>query len=246
MRRRGFTLLEVMVAMGILSMGMTIILSSQAGLFATAKRVQSETYAANLMRCKMSEVELELLEDGYPLIEQSDSGECCEDEDSEFRCEWTIQTIELPQPAAFTESAEGEEGADSPMADMGASPLGDAAGLLPTAGGDALSGIAGVGDLASSLGDTAEGGGMIGMALSLVYPTLKPMLEASIRKIHVSVIWQEGEKERRMEAVQYVTNPLEGNLNPNAAEGLDDLTNLLGGGTVPGETDAASDDGGEE
>lgn len=241
--RRGFTLLEVMVAMAILAMGMTIILSSQAGLFAATKRIQDETHAASLMRCRMSEIEEELMRDGFPLIERNDSGDCCEGEDSEFRCEWTIQIVELPQPATFDEFEEGEGEDESEAASaFGApgagvsplgTPLGDAAAISPMHG-SALGEVEGMGDLAGTLGDSAEGGGMIGMALGLVYPTLKPMLEASIRKVHVSVLWDEGSKVRSFEAVQYITNPLEGGLNPNADEGMEELMEKLGGGVLGG------------
>ena len=41
--RRGFTLLEVMVAVAILGLALTVILSSQAGIFATGARVQRES-----------------------------------------------------------------------------------------------------------------------------------------------------------------------------------------------------------
>lgn len=247
--RRGFTLLEVMVAMAILAMGLTMILSSQAGLFASAKRVQDETYAASLMRCKMSEVEQDLLEDGFPLIEQGDSGPCCEDFDGDFTCEWTIQTVQLPEPAPFSEGEEDlgdEEGdLDGDIMDLGVSPLGtplsDAQALSPMSG-DSLSGVEGMGDLAGTLGESAEGGGMIGMALNLVYPTLKPMLEASIRKVKVAVVWREGAKERRFEVIQYVTNPLEGGLNPNADEGLEELAEKLNGGVLGGMNSSPADD----
>ena len=62
-RRKGFTLIEVMVAVTILGLGLTMILSSQVGLFASVQRVQNETVATNLLRCKMSEIEIELLID---------------------------------------------------------------------------------------------------------------------------------------------------------------------------------------
>ncbi len=248
--RRGFTLLEVMVAMAILAMGLTMILSSQAGLFASAKRVQDETQAASLMRCKMSEVEQHLLEYGFPLIEQNDSGDCCEGAEGEFSCEWTIQTVQLPEPSAFGDTEEGEgifDDSDDTSSSSGLSPLvaglGEAQALSPMHSG-ALSEVEGMGDLAGTLGESAEGGGMVGMALSLVYPTLKPMLEASIRKVKVAVVWQEGEKERRFEAIQYVTNPLEGGLNPNADEGLEELAEQLGGGALSGLNTASGD--GEE
>jgi general secretion pathway protein I len=50
--------------------------------------------------------------------------------------------------------------------------------------------------------------------MSLVYPTLKPMLEASIRKLTVSVIWKEGSRERDVSVTEFVTNPQQGGLNP--------------------------------
>lgn len=45
------------------------------------------------------------------------------------------------------------------------------------------------------------------MAISLIYPTLKPTLEASIRKITVNVNYSEGNKEKSFTVVQYITNP---------------------------------------
>lgn len=246
--RRGFTLLEVMVAMAILALGLTTILSSQTGLFASTRRVQNETHAASLMRCKMTEVELQLLKDGYPLLEQNESGECCEEEDANgFRCEWLVQTVELPQPSSFEGEAEGESEGDAEGDAEGevSSPLGTTAGDLAAASplGAGFSDVSGVEDLAGTLGESAEGGGIIGMALQMVYPTLKPMLEASIRKITVKVLWDEGDKERTFEVTQYVTNPMEGDLNPNAAENFEAaIGGLLEGSGLDGSTgtDAAA------
>jgi general secretion pathway protein I len=276
--RRGFTLLEVMVAVTILGLGLTLILSSQAGLFASTKRVQDDTIAANLLRCKMGEVEVELETKGFQLLDQHDSGECCEDEDTPgFSCDWRIETIELPlptdvlNPEGDEEGEEGEDGengknesgsgggkavsrpsgnadstteddADPPSkpsavgSELGApaSPLGPLAIMAGLKGSDKLipagSGPEG---LATALGDSSKGGpqGMVSMAMNLVYPTLKPMLEASIRKVTVSVKWQDGEKARDLTAVQYVTNPMEGSLSPTAALGLDDPSLIPGSGS---------------
>lgn len=251
--RRGFTLLEVMVALAILGLGLTVILSSQTGLLAAVGRVRGETYAQNLLRCRMTEIELDLSIMGFSLLDENDSGECCEDEDEPgFSCEWKIETVELPDPSAVEEQlnsaeTEGEMDAsldiDSGLADLDTDSLGATSsgptgvmGALSTieqSGGAALGAGSGLNDLGGMLEDTSGGAnGMISMALSLVYPTLKPMLEASIRRITVKVKWKEGERERDLSAVQYVTNPLEGSLNPNAAEGLEELG--LGAGLTPG------------
>ncbi len=243
---RGLTLLEVLVAVSILGLGLTIILSSQAGLFASTQRAEHVTVAANLVRCKMSEVELELLEDGYPMIDRQERGDCCQDEPfGRYSCEWKIEPVELPQPASFAGEPGGEEPSETPSS-LGApgkssdslelGPLG-ALMDIQKSGGANLGESPDLGELAGALtGDT--GGGAMGLAstaMQLVYPSLKDMLEASIRKVTVRVIWTEGQSERDMVAVQYVTNPVEGGLNPNAADDLPELPGGTGPATQGGE-----------
>lgn len=244
---RAFTLLEIMVAMAILAMGLTTILSSQTGLFAATRRVQNETVAASLIRCKMSELEMDLERQGFPLIDQSESGPCCEDEGSEFTCEWKVETIELPQPAEFDMEGGEDEGLEDVQEESAALDLSSpnpALGAAFPLAGPGMSGVENVGDVAGVLGESSDEaaaqGGIVGMALSMAYPTLKPMLEASIRKITVRILWHEGEKEKDFQVIQYVTNPLEGSLNPNAAEGIGELAEMLGQGTL-GATSGAGE-----
>jgi hypothetical protein len=45
-----------------------------------------------------------------------------------------------------------------------------------------------------------------------VYPQLKGMLEASIRKVTVQVLWKDGTTDRDLTVVQYLTNPQQGGL----------------------------------
>src|SRR5512133_1698280 len=95
-RESGFSLLEVLVAMAVLGLGLTTILSAQAGLFSTSMRGANMTYASSLARCKMSEVEAVLLRDGYPLTDEKNEGRCCEDDVEErFTCSWMVETVIL-------------------------------------------------------------------------------------------------------------------------------------------------------
>ena len=71
------------------------------------------------------------------------------------------------------------------------------------------------------------------MMMSLVYPTLKPMLEASIRKVSVTVAYKEGKFSRELAVTQYVTNPQQGQLDPTVA-GTGGGSGL-GGGLIPGQ-----------
>ena len=91
-------------------------------------------------------------------------------------------------------------------------------------------------------GEGMSGGvqGIASMAMTLVYPQLKPMLEASLRKVTVSVLWKEGRKERDLTAVQYVASPMQGAIDPDAAEQMeavgDAMDNVMG--TLTGATAA--------
>jgi general secretion pathway protein I len=248
----------VLVAVSILGLGLTVILSSQAGLFASSQRVEHLTQSANLMRCKMSEVELELLQMGFPLIDKTERGSCCADDmGGPYSCEWTIQTIELPQPASFGGEADGSSSGSLSssgvpgMPGMGAGNLGQ---LSSTLGGIGQNGApASLSDVTEAMSQAMpEGGGLLQMAVGMVYPTLKPMLEASIRKVTVHVRWREGRREQELTAVQYVTNPLEGGLSPNAANLADlmsggmGIPGMTGGQTSPGATPGANAPGGNQ
>lgn len=232
-RQQGFTLLEVLVAMAILGLGLTSILSAQAGLFASSLRSERVTLASNLARCKLSELEVDLLRLGYQLTEQKGEGACCVNEnESTYSCTWKVEPVVLPE---MNLNLTGQDaGASAPDAGFltafnpgdtsgisSANPLGPLGAMLPGAQSgqsSLLSGSSGAGM-----------GGLAAMALTIVYPTLKPMLEASIRRITVSVKWSEGSSQRSFDIAEYVTNPMQG-LPPvgSAAAGMDPLSTLLG------------------
>lgn len=231
--REGFTLLEVLVAVAILGLGLTIVSSAQTGVFWSYSRATHLSQAPALARCKMAEIELELLREGYPLIDENDEGECCEDSDVEgYRCEWRVETVELPELPAFDPLA-GDAGSGELPDDLeaqsaelggdplsGAGPLGGIMQLRQGAGGlDQGAGLAGIGGLLGG-GQDAMGGGIAAMVMGLVYPSLKPMLQASIRKLTVQVMWREGQFERDLSIIQYVTSPQQGGFDPLVAEGL--------------------------
>ena len=209
----GFTLLEVMVAVAILGLALTVILSSQAGLFSSATWATRLTVAVQLARCRMSEVELELIKNGYPLIDETEEGPCCDDElDQKFRCEWKIERVELPEAGSLDV---GDAGVDFGMDSEGSSEMGPFGALaeLEKPPGSAP------GD-----GATPEFGELAGMMMSMVYPDLKPMLEASIRKVTVAVKWKEGSRDRDFSIVQFVTDPMQGHLEEALREqGISEL-----------------------
>jgi general secretion pathway protein I len=216
--QRGFTLLEVLVAIAILGLGLTVILGSQVGLFTNAARGEHLTVATNLARCKMGEIEVKLLTLGYQLTDEHDEGKCCEgEEDDGYHCAWKVENVKLPE-LPLNGGLDG--GANNPAGDGGLD-LGAISMLtgLNKPGGQQLGDKAKPTDLAQALSAAPNPMGLAPMMMSMVYPTLKPMLEASIRKVSVTVQYKEGKFERELAITQYVTNPQQGQLLPGLGTG---------------------------
>jgi general secretion pathway protein I len=219
--KRGFTLLEVMVAVAILGLSLTVILSSEAGLYSGASHAERTSIAIGLARCRMTELEEHLLKFGFPLDDEKDEGACCDDDSRpDMTCSWRIDTIELPEPKPPSLDSSGSMNL-GPTAGLGASlpggtgtdPGSSSMGPLATIGKLATSpqslvGDGGVASFASALKEGTGGVDAIAqLVMTFVYPRLKPMLEASIRKLTVTVTWHEGIRSRDFSVVQYVTHP---------------------------------------
>jgi len=210
----GFTLLEVMVAVAVLAVTFTAILTSEAGAIRMAARAQRMGAANLLARCKMGEIEELVGDEGLPAISKTGSDGCCEDAEIEgYRCDWEINTIELPDTMFAPEDEEGfsdEEGSDAPPGDAVAVPLG---ALDPE---EALT--------------SGMMGGFGAMALEMGMPILKPYFENQVRSAVVQVHWSEGEADRHIQIVQYLVAN-EG-VAPGVVEGaIDDAVEAAGGGT---------------
>jgi len=241
-----------MVAVAILGLSLTVILSAQAGLYAGGSYAQHTSIATGLVRCRMAEIEERLVKLGFPEADEKDDGACCDDDSRpDMRCEWAVERIELPTPDPAALASSSPMGTSSPgstspgsgpLGALGAlmggqSPAGGAMpglGQLPLGSGSSLnlSGDAGVSGIASALKDGTGGGvsALAQMAMTIVYPTLKPMLEASIRKITVKVKWKEGIKKQELSAIQYVTRPMRGDAITAAAA----ASAGVGAGALPG------------
>lgn len=205
--KRGFTLLEVLMAIAILGLGLSVLLGAQSGLFANANRAERISVATGLARCKMSELELELLQKGYPLLDQEGEGECCMGELHEgYQCRFKVLRVELPEPPLTDEEGDG----GSPLDTEGDGPLASLMALTQPGAGAALGEQPDMGALATELTGAVGGGdGIASLAMGFVYPSLKPLLEASIRKVVVTVHWREGTRERTLDVTQFVTHPQE-------------------------------------
>lgn len=211
--RSGFTLLEVMVAVALLSIALTAIFSSEAGSVKMAQRAKRLTNATLLARCKMGEIEERTFKEGLPAIDAKDEDKCCEGgEINGFRCEWDIKRIVLPE-AKDTEDEE-DLGKDT------ATKLGE--GEDPSSLSPDLF-LSGKGTSSNAVAQDA----LASAAFEYVFPILKPAVEEQVRRATVQVKWKEGDKEQTLELVQYLVNEQRSALTPGAIPGLTP-------GTTPG------------
>jgi general secretion pathway protein I len=247
MRRRGFSLLEVMVAVTIFGAAVTIILAAQSGLVASNRTAANMSQAIEIGRCRMSELEEKQLKLGFPEVEEKDTSTiCCDDKDvAGFSCEWKVERVKLPEQTQLGGDAGlgsilgGGLGLDAGFGGLGTSPTAIGTVLSNPLGGAGLDFDAGLAGIGQSLQQSFGGGGTAGllsMVFGLVYPSLKPMLEAGIRRVTVVIRWKEGAADRDFTLVQYITNPsrsglLAGMLDSGVADG--GLPTNAGGATSP-------------
>ncbi len=245
MRRRGFSLLEVMVAVALFGAVVTIILSAQTGLVASNKTAANMSQAIEIGRCRMTELEEKQLKLGFPEIEEKDSSQvCCDDKEvAGFSCEWQVERVKLPEQTQI--------GGDAGLSSLLGGGLGLDAGVpaiptgIPTTLGTVMSnplggaqldfdgGLQNIGQSLQQSFGGAGAAGLLSMVFALVYPSLKPVLESGIRRITVVVRWKEGTNARDFTLMQYVTNPsrtglLAGMPDGGVADG--GLPTNLGGG----------------
>jgi general secretion pathway protein I len=248
---RAFSLLEVMFAVAMFGAVVTVILSAQAGLVAGNKSSANMSQAIELGRCRMSELEEKQLKLGYPEIEEKDTSTvCCDDKEVRgFSCDWRVERVTLPEVTSLG----GDAGLSSLLGlglDGGgastsvAGPMGSV--LVNPGGGAPLDLDGGLQMVGQSLNQTFGGAGaqgLVSMVFSLVYPSLKPLLEAAIRRITVVVKWTEAGNDRDFTLTQYVTNPSRAGLIAGLQDGgfVTDgglppgLGGLLGGGASPSQ-----------
>jgi general secretion pathway protein I len=231
--RRAFSLLEVLFAVALFGAVVTFILSAQAGLVAGNRTAANMSQAVDLARCKMSEIEERELKLGYPEVEEKDSSlACCMDREVPgFSCDWKIERVKLPEvqnldAGTATNSLggglglSGEGGVGS---DLGGAMGSPGTMLNNPLGGASLDFDAGLMGMGGSLLQQTTGGagaaGLLSMVFGLVYPSLKPLLEAAIRRVTITVTWKEGVTKREFVLTQYITNPSRAGLIASLGDG---------------------------
>jgi len=190
--RKGFTLLEVIVAVAILGLSLTAIFASESGSLRTAARARHTHIATLLARCKMGEIEEQILREGFPAVDDHGNDDCCDGAEVDgYKCNWSVNMVTLPTSVSTqeTHATAGRTNRDSDDIDDVAS---RALGQIGTAG-----------DFLAGGGDR---GGLENMLLDLAIPVLTPAIESQVRRATVQVVWHEGEREYGFDVAQFIVN----------------------------------------
>ena len=209
--QRGFTLVEVMIALAILAMSLTLLLRGAAVNVASTQRSQMMTAATELARAKMYDIEEQLLLEGFDQLDISENGDFDEEGWKQIKWEVEIVKIELPNLEAMQGlGAEGEPGAEG-----------------EGAGGGMLGGM--LGGMGAS--DGGAGAGLIGSQFEI----FRGIMEEAIRKVSLKISYKAAGQDEEFTVDCYFTDPAAVNrvmnLGPGAADGAEGADDGSGSGS---------------
>jgi general secretion pathway protein I len=207
--KRGFTLLEVMIALAILSFGLVALSDLNGGavqMYAYARRA---TEATLLLRGKMLDLEELLTKDGFSDFDDEKKGTFEDDGAPDFtwRAEILRPHVQLDASGLLGMLGLGDQKkAGGAAAGQGLSgglsgALGAAAGLLGGGAGGPTAGLAPGGSLLS--GGLAAAGPFAGLIQGQATGFLET-IKKSVREVRVTVTWKDGRLERSISASQQV------------------------------------------
>jgi len=184
MSRRGFTLLEVVVALAILGMALLAIFDLNAGAVNSHAYAKRLTVATMLARAKMTDLEQELYDKGFDADDQERSGD--------FKTEgWDSFTWKAQILAPRTTNVSPDKLIEA-LFGIPAGPNGGIAGLAALFGGGRDGGVSSLTSQLSSLPQAASSGALPPGATG-----------PSGLQIHLTVSWKEG---TRTESIDLVTD----------------------------------------
>lgn len=194
---RGFSLLEVMVALGILTVSMILLAQTQSSAVLLTTEAEREIVASDLARMKMSEALLEVEKSGFQASDVSEQGDFetlgddlldveFGEELEDYHWEYLITEVDIEMLGDLATAAQS-------LPEMG--------------GGEADAGVDGGGG-ASAAGNPLDMLGMLGIGGDMISQFLGPY----VREVRVRVWWGEDSKEaeedgREVVLVTHVINP---------------------------------------
>jgi general secretion pathway protein I len=184
--RRGFTLLEVMVALAVLALALTAVSDVVGGALRNHVRARQLEVATMLARGRLAEVEAKFEEEGFRDFDQNDDG-TFEDE-GHPEVTWKMEAIK-PQielgPDAVLKALTGIDGGVAGLLALDSKGLGKGGG---TGTGGAAGGAGGP---TSSLAGSPMAAAAVGM-IQQQLTALGEQLKAGLREVRLTVGWKDG------------------------------------------------------
>ena len=105
-KQNGFSFIEVMAALAILSVALVAIIGSQSQSVVLVEKARDISFINSLARRKMVELEIEFAGKGFGEINEKDNGSFIEEELGEYNWAYEIKKIAIP----VNESVENQGG----------------------------------------------------------------------------------------------------------------------------------------
>ena len=193
---KGFTLLEVLIAMAILAFAFAALLGHQSVAIQSSDYSNRVSQASFLLQSKLLDVKHKILTESIDLYDQCDSGDFKNDgfRGKQNRYQWKVCTFKL----------EMQEGMGEQLTERFASLLMGFSGEGMSALGGGLGGLGG--GMGNGMGNGMEKAmGQIAMATGMV-PRFLQQLEDQIRKVRIQVSWKDQINTRKLVIERFVTS----------------------------------------
>jgi general secretion pathway protein I len=237
-RGRGFTLLEVMIALALLGFGLVVLIKSTTSSIVGAKRAQMMGVVTDLSRAKMYDIEEKLLKEGFTETDQSEDDKPFDEEGwPEIKYSYKVEPVELPSYDQLQSIAQGQ-GSGSAARGSAARGSGDGSGSDDEPSGSFEDSA--LGGVISMLGGGFAGGSQdidAKAGASFIqgyYQIVQETLKASIRKVTLTVKYDVLGEANELKTVAFFTDP--GGLNKSLLGGLDAGSDQSGTGSGSGGT----------
>lgn len=231
--KRGFTLLEVMIALALLGLALVVLIKSAAGSIFNAEEAHMMGVATDLARARMYEEQETLIKDGFSDTDTTSPEQCTGTGDDGFKpcdpelwqdvvCCVNVQQIELPSMDVLQQmvmgkaqamAAAGSAAAAAAAAGSGSGSAGDLAGSGWSADqvnafkNSTLGGMLAATGILGGDGGTGVLGAQGGMFIQMFYEQIVQILKVSIRKVTLTVRWKVLGHDRDMKVVAFFTDP---------------------------------------
>lgn len=201
----GFTLAEVMIALAILGLALTMLVRSIAGNIGAAQQAMYMGLVADLGRGKMYDIEEHLAQEGFKDTEEHDQGKFDDEGWPGIEWEYRVIPVELPsfeKLAGLAKDGAGSGSGSGTDSDGDGQPDAEQAGRFQDSMfGQMMSMFGGFGGSV----DGAGGGPDMSM-MQMAYPMIQDVLKKSIRKVVLTVRWDTGFEAEHIDFVTYLTD----------------------------------------